>query len=63
MDESSIRYVLDRSAERARVPRSSPHDWRHTFVGDRLDAGADLATIQPRRPRAAHHDPALRPAG
>lgn len=46
MGESSIAYVIGRVSARAGVLRSSPHDWRRTFVGDLLDAGADLATVQ-----------------
>jgi site-specific recombinase XerD len=43
---SSIAYVLGRIADRAGVGELSPHDLRRTFVGDLLDAGADLVTVQ-----------------
>jgi site-specific recombinase XerC len=46
LGESSIAYVLDRIASRAGVEDVSPHDMRRTFVGDLLDAGADIAVVQ-----------------
>jgi site-specific recombinase XerD len=46
MDESSVAYVLARVASRAGVVDVSPHDMRRTFVGDLLDAGADIAVVQ-----------------
>ena len=46
MGESSIAYVLGRVAARAGVKDVSPHDMRRTFVGDLLDAGADIAVVQ-----------------
>jgi site-specific recombinase XerD len=46
MGESSIAYVLSRVAKRAGVEDVSPHDMRRTFVGDLLDAGADIAVVQ-----------------
>ena len=46
MGESSIAYVLGRVATRAGVKDVSPHDMRRTFVGDLLDAGADIAVVQ-----------------
>jgi site-specific recombinase XerD len=46
MGESSIAYVLARVAERACIDDISPHDMRRTFVGDLLDAGADIAVVQ-----------------
>jgi site-specific recombinase XerD len=44
--DGSVSFVLKRLAKRAGVAAFSPHDLRRTFVGDALDAGADLATVQ-----------------
>jgi site-specific recombinase XerD len=38
--------LLGKRAEQAGVRDVTPHDWRRSFVGDLLDAGADLATVQ-----------------
>lgn len=56
MTSQAIYWMLRERAKRAGVPGLSPHDFRRTFVGDLLDAGADLATVQK---LAGHADPAV----
>lgn len=51
----AILYILQRRADQADVKQFSPHDLRRTFVGDMLDAGADLAMVQQ---LAGHAQPA-----
>lgn len=41
----AIYNLLAKRAELAGVASFSPHDLRRTFVGDLLDAGADIATV------------------
>ncbi len=45
LGESSIAFICERASTRAGLAKTRPHDWRRTFVGDLLDAGADLATV------------------
>ena len=44
--DQSIFYVLKRRGEEAGVKSFSPHDMRRTFIGELLDAGADISTVQ-----------------
>lgn len=46
MTDQAVYDLLGRLAERAKVEAFSPHDLRRTWIGDLLDAGADLATVQ-----------------
>jgi site-specific recombinase XerD len=46
MSGQSILYIAGRRTIQASVAAFSPHDLRRTFIGDLLDAGADLSTVQ-----------------
>lgn len=46
MTDQAIAERLRHLASRAGVSKFSPHDMRRTFVGDLLDAAADLAVVQ-----------------
>lgn len=46
MTEQGVYLALRALATRAGVASFSPHDMRRTFIGDLLDAGADIATVQ-----------------
>jgi integrase len=46
MGEGSVLHNLNELARRAGVKRFSPHDFRRTFIGEMLDLGVDIATVQ-----------------
>ncbi len=46
LGDHAVYAVLRKRLSEAGVARLSPHDLRRTFVGDLLDAGIDLATVQ-----------------
>lgn len=46
MTDQAIYNMLKKRAAQAGVKDFSPHDFRRTFVGDLLDRGVDIATVQ-----------------
>jgi site-specific recombinase XerD len=46
MSGQAMLYIARRRTGQASVAAFSPHDLRRTFIGDLLDAGADLSTVR-----------------
>jgi site-specific recombinase XerD len=55
MTSQAVYNMLKKRAKQANVSDFSPHDFRRTFVGDMLDRGVDIVTVQK---IAGHSDPA-----
>jgi integrase len=46
LDSRSVLDIAQKRARQAGVKHLTPHDFRRTMIGDLLDAGADIATVQ-----------------
>ncbi|MBO2454637.1 tyrosine-type recombinase/integrase [Actinomadura barringtoniae] len=46
LTDAAVRNALIKRRREAGLPPMTPHDFRRTFIGDLLDAGVDLATVQ-----------------
>jgi len=46
MTAQAVYNVLTKRAGQAKIAHASPHDMRRSFVGDLLDAGVDISTVQ-----------------
>ena len=46
LGDHAIFMMVNRRRKQAKVKRFSPHDLRRTFIGEMLDAGADISIVQ-----------------
>ena len=46
LSDQSVMHILLLRAKQVGLKKTSPHDFRRTFISDLLDAGADIATVQ-----------------
>ncbi|QXJ19707.1 tyrosine-type recombinase/integrase [Actinomadura graeca] len=46
MTDAAVRNAVVKRRTEAGLPPMTPHDFRRTFIGDLLDQGVDLATVQ-----------------